>query len=384
MMPTHRPPSPELRMQTWSARLTRFLPSLMILVTALLSACAAVRPTAEQPFADYQMAIATLSSQSEQALQQAADVELQQFKAAVLAGDKQKIANLALQFPPNAPFAWCYSGSTSASDRSALSTAAANPNPNPNPNSANSPLDSACGGDATPLFALMASMSQTLGGLNQLLLNYAGTLQALAGADTVMQFNPETAAMQFTQQSQDLLTQVAALGGPRPDISGRDLALFSTVSANLARQYLESKRKEALAGVLQSGLEPLQRLSELAQRALDITAQSVKDQYQNDVFPLLRAAVSDQDGSALDRLLSTNQQLQSQLALLEKLSQSYAALVRSQQELIGAVNESRHANLGELILYASQIRQQYENLRQQTAGPVAPKTSTTRPQGEQP
>ncbi|GAB4186898.1 MAG: hypothetical protein Tsb002_11720 [Wenzhouxiangellaceae bacterium] len=329
----------------------------------ILSGCAAVKPVEQQPFEDYQSAISQLKDKTDQALQQAADTELTQFKAKVSA-DPKLVTGLMLEFPPKQPFGWCYEssgGDTSASTVSAAISAA----------SATTPGDESVGCDTSnaPLFAKMAQMQQTLETMNTVLLTYAGLLVSLSGADEKTQFDAAGEAQKFDSAATSMLSQLNTLGVSTTSISSQDVALFSTIASNLAANYLENKRKRFLGEVLSAGQKPIKQFVELAQQALQITATSIITQYQNEAFPAVRSVVTSEGDASepLDTFLGMNTKVQQQLDLLNTLNNSYGALLNAQGQLIAALNESRRANLAELIVYADNIKQQYEALKASTA-----------------
>lgn len=324
-----------------------------------LVACAAVNPVQEQPFDDYQQAISQLTQQSEAALKTVADNELRLYKKAISSDDNHPFNALILDFPPDRPFGWCYgSEQNTASDDinssiedAGRETATSVQNPCPS---------------APPLFAQVDSMQQTLVQLNQQLLNYAANLVALAGADDTTQFNPMSAAQEFETASESLLQQISTINANAKPVNPKGLALFSTVAANLAANYIEHKRKEDLAAVLQAGIQPLTQFAETIQQAMDITAQNVKDQFLTQRLPVLRQlarAQGEARSTPLEQLFQLNDKLQKQLTTLHSLAQAYGALPASQRQLIAALNQNRHANLAQLVHYATQIKQQYQTLK---------------------
>lgn len=320
-----------------SLRTCRILSLLAVFL--LLSACAAVNPLNTQPFQDYQSAISTLKDESNQALQTVYETELDQFKSSITAGDNCQAQQLLLNFPPDSAYAYAYP-----------------------------PLPSNCDLPQQPLFASIADMQQTLDAMNSELLSYASLLIALAGADDSTQFDPVSEAQKFDQNATSLLTQLNGLGVNTSSVSSGGLALFSTIGANLAKAYLEGKRVELLTQVLNEGIQPLQNFSNLAQQAMDITAQNAKTQYQNQAPDVLRGIITGQGSGGVDNLLSLNDQITKQLDLYKNIAGGYAALPSSQRQLITAVQQNQHVNLAELINYATNIKQQYQSLKSSTAG----------------
>lgn len=304
-----------------------------------LSACAAVNPLQPQPFQDYQSAISTLKDESDQALQTVYQTELDQFKAKVVAGDKSEVAQLLINFPANQNFGWAY-------------PAPSDPSTQPN----------------KPLFASIGDMQQTLAAMNTQLLNYAGLLLVLAGADDSTQFDPTAAAQKFDSAATSLLGQLNSVGVKTSGVQSKDLALFSTIAANLAKNYLEHKRADLLTQILNDGLKSLQLFADKAQEAMVITAANAETQYQNQSPSLARNVIQNSDAQALSSLLSLNDQMTKQLDLYKNIYNGYGALPNSQRQLINAVKSNQSVNLGELINYASNIKQQYEGLKTSTAG----------------
>ncbi len=307
----------------------------LICLVLLLPACAAVNQLDTQPFKDYESAISTLKDQSDQALQTVYQTELDQFKSSISAGDKCKAQQLLLNFPADATYGWSYPQ-----------------------------LPPSCDLPQQPLFASIADMQQTLAAMNSQLLNYASLLSALSGVDDTTQFNAQAEAEKFDQNAQSLLTQLNGLGVKTSGISSGGLALFSTLGANLAKNYLENKRDDLLTQVLTEGLKPLQNFADLAGQAMAITAQNAKVQYQSGPADgIVRGIITGQGDGSLDDLLSLNDQLTKQLSLYQNIAKGYAALPGSQRQLIAAIQQNRQVSLAELINYTTNIKQQYLALK---------------------
>lgn len=307
----------------------------------LLPACAAVNPLNTQPFQDYQSAISTLKDESDQALQTVYQTELDQFKTKVSGDDSCLVGQLLLSFPgesDDSAFAWNYS-----------------------------PAFGNCDAQAQPLFVSVADMRETLAAMNGQLLDYANLLIALAGADANTQFDPTAEANKFNQNASSLLTQLSGLGVKTTGVSADGLALFSTIGANLAKAYLEGKRVDLLTQLLNDGLKPLENFSELAQRAMEITALNAKSQYQTGPAVGLVRSIATNQGGSIDDLLSLNDQVIKQLALYQSIANGYSALPRSQTQLITALKQGQQVNLAELINYATNIKQQYQDLKNSAA-----------------
>lgn len=296
-------------------------------VLMLLSACAAVEPLDTNPIQDYQSAISDLSSSSDQALQTVYQAELDQFKARIASGDFGNVSQLMLEFPPDSDFGWTYPGT-----------------------------------DGKPLFVSIGDMRQTLAEMNAQLLDYAGLLLVLAGADGTTDFDASAEAQEFNAKAADLLRRLDGLGVETGNVGGRGLALFSTAAANLAENYLENRRVDLLAEILEAGLAPLQAFVDKAQQAMLLTAANAQTQYQNAAPALAAAVVRDNSSAALNDLLSLNEQITEQLALYRNIHNGYGALPSSQRQIISAVKQSRGASLSELVGYAKAIRQQHEAL----------------------
>jgi len=307
----------------------------------LLCACAAVEPINTQPFREYQSAIASLKENSDQALQVVYQEEFDQFKDELRAGEVDKVTELMLDFPDNSHFAWSYPGS---SDNE---------------------------GTEQPVFASIADMRQTLAAMNTQLLDYAGLLLALAGADESSEFDAAAEAEKFHENAGELLQRLATLDVSTDGVDSRDLALFSTIAANLARTYLEDKRIELLTDILNAGLDPLQAFVDKAQGAMALTANNAKTQYQNRVKPLARELAESSGSSDLEELLSLNERIIQQLKLYRNIYSGYGALPAAQRQLIIAVKENQDVGLGELINYATSIQQQYEALNKRGGGEPA-------------
>lgn len=299
-----------------------------------LPACSAINTLNTKPFEDYQNAITTLKQESDQALQAAYQQELDQFKSDLADGDNSRLSSFVIQFPLDEPFAWSY------------------------------PRDNQ--GSVKPLFISIADMQQTLTYMNSQLLTYAGLLVALAGADERAQFDVQAEAQRFSANASSLMGRLNQFNIDTSRVDSQGLALFSTAAAMAAEAYLENKRSALLVDVLRAGIGPLKTFVETAQEAISVTAQGVKDKYQDQIKAAVREVLDAKGNDRieyLENLIGQNNELTQQLELLRNIHKSYGAIPASQRQLITAVNQEGEVNLAELNSYIVNIRQQVEYLK---------------------
>lgn len=303
---------------------------LRVLCCALIllsSACAVVEPVNTQPFLDYQSAVSGLKDSSDKAIEAVYQEEFDQFKADIASGETSDVRQLMLEFPPGSEFGWTYPGT-----------------------------------NGQPIYISIANMRETLAAMNQHLLDYIGLLLTLAGADKGTGFDASAQAEKFDNDASALLQRLDSLGVGVSDVDSRDMALFSTVAANLASAYLENKRVELLTEILNEGLDPLQSFVDKAQAAMVLTADNAKTRYQDARMAPARAVATDGNSTALEKLLALNEQITQRLALYKSIHDGYGALPNAQRQIISAVKGSRNPGLGELLSYVADVRQQFEDL----------------------
>lgn len=321
-------------MQTAHAQSLLSKMMLWLMFLTLLPACSAINTVSTIPFEDYQDAVSTLKQESDHALQVAYQHELDQFKADLAGDDVSNVSSIMLQFPPDDPYAWKY-----LTDEQ---------------------------GTLKPLFLSMADMQQTLASMNSQLLSYTELLVALAGADENTQLDVQAEAQEFKENASSLVGRLNQFNIDASGVGPQGLALFSTAAALSAEAFLENKRKALLVGVLRAGVEPLETFVKKAQEATSITAQGVKDQYQDQIKNAVRASIAAKGEDrikSLEQLLALNDDSTQQLELLSNIHKSYGALPHSHRRLITAVDQGRQVNLAELKSYIVNIKQQIGNLK---------------------
>ncbi len=306
------------------------LPTAFILafMVANLTACGTTGSVDSDSFQNYQQAISTLKDQSDQALKAVYQEELNEFKTRVAAGEASEVGQLLLMFPADGdPYSWSYSPS-----------------------------------GQLPIFASMDEARQTLSAMNAYLLDYAGLLITLSGADDTHGFNPQDEAAKFDRNASSLLERLSDFNVDTGRISSGELALFSVLAANIAQNYLNSKRAELLSDILKEGMPPLRVFSGKARELIAITAASAQTQYQNKAPDLIRKIIGGDGSATVDDLLALNQRISDQLSLYRSIDDGYAALPRAQQQLLDGIAQGRHTSLSELIGFIGRIEQQVEQL----------------------
>lgn len=309
----------------------RIVVRILVLLAAmsLPGGCATTSEIAQPPLGSYHDAIVSVTSQSEAALQTEYEWSLDRFKREAGRGDVTALSQLQLEFPKDSAFAWGYRK------------------------------------DGGAVFLAVAGSRRRLAAINDLLVDYAGLLTQLVGADDQSQFEPEDEASRFKESAESLASTL----GAAPDDQG--LSLFSTVAANAASAYLEDKRSDLLVEVLEAGMEPLEKLVGHVQTALMISAGGITSEYQTE-FDRLKQEFKDAGDDGRRRvildLIDLNRKTTAQLDLLRSISRTYGTLPETQHQLIAAIREERQPALKGLLTAAQDIQRQYEHLRNEPKG----------------
>ena len=201
--------------------------------------------------------------------------------------------------------------------------------------------------------------------LNTSLVEYADLLASLASDELVSQ-------QRFDQLATDLndnaKSAAKALGSP---LSDDQAALLSTAASELAKRYIEHKRKDFLAQALRENQAQIESAADLGRTAVRITATSLRKAYEDQSHSIgqkIAAAsrLSEAQRRALvESLVVLDEQFVDQLKVLSALDLSYETLPKAHREL-GESIESADAPLDQIrALYedGKRLQRLYDQLR---------------------
>ncbi|NOZ79059.1 MAG: hypothetical protein GXP48_07770 [Acidobacteria bacterium] len=220
-------------------------------------------------------------------------------------------------------------------------------------------------GGRPPLFMVLQRFRDGVYAVNTALVTYSELLGNLASPDvlSVADLDAETRDVNAgLRAGMDML-------GVRG--SGQNLALFSTVATEMARQYLERRRRAELGAVLGKTQPSIEELSKKLQEAVRMTARILMNNYDRqyerfveDLLPGSSTALSNRT-KAVKRIVKLNETYIENLAVLNALYASYGALPAAHRELRRAVIESRtsFASIEEILENGKRLSQLYEKLR---------------------
>ena len=203
-----------------------------------------------------------------------------------------------------------------------------------------------------PNFIKFSRFRQGLSALNDAMIGYAQSLVVLAGGGQGGDILPTTA--QFDQMARDLNANAGAAAaalGVTPDPNRQ--ALLSAAAVQLFKAYIETKRRHALAQAITEVQPQVDEFASLAQNAIRLLASPVKEQYDLQVSPLIRASPPD-----AAPILKLNDDTLATLAALESLWRGYGALPAAHRDLAAAAAKKQTGLAGIVALGNETVRLQ--------------------------
>ncbi len=281
------------------------VPLLLILLS--VAACSSVQP---QPFS----ALAT----STQQLRDGADASLavlsaqarERFVMEAALGDGAKIQSLLLEQVQGDPFGWKTDGPV--------------------------------------LFLQVARFRDGVFRLNNAVNGYAQLLVQLASPDLVDAKTFDQLAKDLNGNLRDATVTLGMTGA-----NNKDIAIFSTIAAESALAFIESRRQSALVRVIEVNQTTIVEISAAGRSAIKRTAIALRSEYDQRSTGIANAIAGGERTSKVRELVDLNDRFIVQLGVLRTLDKSYLTLPRAHAELAEGL---RHPKLT-----LDMVRQLYEN-----------------------
>ncbi|NOZ93789.1 MAG: hypothetical protein GXP47_03480 [Acidobacteria bacterium] len=219
--------------------------------------------------------------------------------------------------------------------------------------------------DELPLFMASRRFRAGVYALNSALIAYSELLSSLASPELI-------STAELEAEAQDLNAKLrAAVDMLGVNSSNEKLALFSTTAIEMARAYLERRRRSQLRKVLDENQPLIDQLAGRLQNAMGIAARSLRQDYEErsqrlaeDLLPGSSTALSDRT-KAVRRLVDLDETYIRDLAILEALNASYGALPAAHRELRRAIVEpgASLASIEGILENGKRLSQLYEKLK---------------------
>lgn len=215
-----------------------------------------------------------------------------------------------------------------------------------------------------PLFLQVARFREGVYRFNSVLVGYAALLGQLASPELVP-------SEKFEQLARDLngnlRNAVQALGVSSP--SDKEIAIFSTLATTAFRVYLQNKQRTSLLEALNSNQPAIQDTAELGARAVRLTAEALRHEYNLSSAKLAdliakSAVSSSQRQAAVRDLVELDEKFIKEMSMLRILRQSYVTVPAAHLELASGLT---HPKLGlpmvvELLENGRNLLRLYEEL----------------------
>lgn len=292
----------------------------VFLLVGYLSGCASINPG---PFEEYRDAFLEVQSSADAVLAIEYDWTYKNYIKKLKEGDNVIIENLLLTFPDEGYYLW--------------------------------------GLPSEPLFIKIKRTQQALTTLNATFAEYTSLLAQLSSGSLVDVNTFEKLTKELYENT------ISAAKGLNLSSSERHIALFSTLSTEAARLYIEKRRKEALIKVISENQQTIDLFSRHAIGLIKLMAVDMKAEYNKQTKSIVlrwqgktgRARIK-----AIKELLEINSQVIAQLEVLRSLEQSYTIFSRKHRELGEAISGGtlRKLNTSDMINTAKRLNRMYKKL----------------------
>ena len=294
--------------------------TIVFLLIGYLSGCASINPG---PFEEYRDAFLEMQSSADAVLAMDYEWTYKKYIQEIKEGDNAIIENLLLTFPDEGYYLW--------------------------------------GLPSEPLFIKIKRTQQALTMLNSTFAEYTSLLAQLSSGSLVD-------VKIFEQLTKELYKNaISAAKELNLSSSEKQIALFSTISAEAARLYMEKRRKEDLIKVISENQETIDLFSKHAIGLIKLMAVDMKAEYNKQTKSIVlrwqgktgRARIK-----VIKELLEINSQVIAQLEVLRSLEQSYTIFSRKHRELGDAISNGtlRKLNTSDMINIAKRLNRMYKKL----------------------
>ena len=179
---------------------------------------------------------------------------------------------------------------------------------------------------------------------------------AVAGADErSVAVDAERVATELRSSAEALATSLNL----SPEIDDRWFFGFGT----LARQYVESKRKDLLVELVRSADDEIRAFATAGTQITQLSALGIQTEYQSAFSTLTAdaAGLSGAGASALvERILELNEETLRQLQTLRLLHDAYDALPAAHRALEQSVRDGSEVSLATLLTYVESLKRRYD------------------------
>jgi hypothetical protein len=280
------------------------------LFALLLTACAGT-PVKQEPFQQYLEAVQQVAQGVDGAIGREFDRELSDYEHRFKTGEETDITRLFLE--PDLSNAYAISYATPP-------------------------------GETELVFLAIADQRAKLQAVNALAIDYATLLVRIVGA--------ETGAFDVERQAAALNTEA------RKFLAGDEAALLSTAFVTVAKQYIETKRRDKLQAVLAEGQPVIDAYASLGRNAAKTAAASVKRGYAADFEAAVR-----RDPTNVQGVLAINERVFEQLEVLRNLDKAFVALAANHARLQSAVAAGDSVSFQALVDQAKTLKELYGGLK---------------------
>lgn len=176
---------------------------------------------------------------------------------------------------------------------------------------------------------------------------------------------------QFKQLANDLnantLSAATAIDdGLSPD-GGDKIALFSSASAAIFQQYIQSKKKEELIKALQTNQPTIEAFTIKITEAITIIAAALNHEFNEQSSELAKLViVSNTSAAALDAMIALNKEHYAQITNLRTIKNALAAFPSAHKGLIAAIEDNdsvSFASISAFVEKANSVKAVYESAK---------------------
>jgi hypothetical protein len=271
-----------------------------VMVVIVLAGCATA-PAQSAPFEQFSAAVQQVRTGADAALGAVYDRSRERYLNEAGAGDVSKVQGLMLTRPPGDPFGWTSS--------------------------------------TPPLFLTAAQFREGFYRFNSVLIEYAGALAQITSKDLL-----DTKAFNAlaTDLNGNLRSAVQAFGLPP---SNREIAIFSTAATAAFEAYLRNQQRSELLRGLRDNQGAIADVAERGAEAIRLTANALRNEYDQKSGALANAAASGSSSSAkvgaMRDLAELDDRFIKEMSVLRALYDTYVSLPRAHRELAAGLEDPK-------------------------------------------
>jgi len=211
--------------------------------------------------------------------------------------------------------------------------------------------------EEAPLFQLIGKARNNLGAINDLVLEYAGTMVSLAGSgDGSPTVDADAVANDLRASADSLATTL----GINAEIPGGFFFGFG----ELAKSYVEKKRQDALIELIRSSQPEIDAFAKAAQDLAKVSGMGIQAEYLAAYSKLTEGASglsASQRETLIKDILALNEQTLRNLDALRLIDSAYGALPEAHRKLEASVRDGVSLSFTELLTYAEALKRRYDD-----------------------